>query len=297
MAFDGNGNWVSNFNAEEDRDNNIKILASRFDGIFIADIQQSFENCLTKDMQIKPQGNFDANSNRIINVADPVNNNDAVNLTTLNSKDGLLVHKSGAESITGSKTFSGEQYFSSSGCLMLKNTTVTKGTNPSSVQYWNIGMIGNTYNDYTSRLGCIESNINTSGKVETKIIAYKNQSSSTDAAYFGVSNSGGTHGATASSGVIDSITGWSVPKYTSGVSRSLNTTYTATDNGILYVYGYRGSGSTSTFNITINNVQVASVAMNDYNAYGNSFYLSKGDTYKTNNPSGTYKLTFFPLKG
>ncbi len=85
MAFDGNGNWVSNFNAEEDRDNNIKILASRFDNIFIADIQQSFENCLTKDMQIKPQGNFDANSNRVINVADPVNNNDAANKQTVDS--------------------------------------------------------------------------------------------------------------------------------------------------------------------------------------------------------------------
>ena len=85
MAFDGNGNWVSDFSAVADRDANIKILASRFDGIFIEDIAESFENCLTKDMQVKPQQSFDANNYKVINVADPTNNNDAVNLQTHNS--------------------------------------------------------------------------------------------------------------------------------------------------------------------------------------------------------------------
>ena len=83
MAFDGNGNWISNFSAVADRDANIKILASRFDDIFIADIAQSFENCLTKDAQVKPQQAFDANSYKIINVANPTNDNDAVNKYTL----------------------------------------------------------------------------------------------------------------------------------------------------------------------------------------------------------------------
>ena len=91
MAFDGNGNWVSNFSAVSDRDNGYKILASRFDGIFIADLQQSFENCLTKDMQIKPQANFDANNNRIIDVADPVNDTDAVNKQSLSSAISTLL--------------------------------------------------------------------------------------------------------------------------------------------------------------------------------------------------------------
>lgn len=127
MAFDGNGNWVSNFNAEEDRDNNIKILASRFDNIFITDIQQSFENCLTKDMQIKPQGNFDANSNRVINVSDPVNNNDAVNLATLNTKDGTALHKTGTETASGNKTFSGSTTFS--GNITSSGTNTFSGSN------------------------------------------------------------------------------------------------------------------------------------------------------------------------
>lgn len=86
MPFDGNGNWTSNFSAVADRDAGIKILASRFDNIFIDDISQSFENCLTKDAQVKPTTSFDANNNRIIDVADPVADGDAVNLSTLNDR-------------------------------------------------------------------------------------------------------------------------------------------------------------------------------------------------------------------
>lgn len=85
MAFDGNGNWISDFSAVADRDANIKILASRFDNIFIADIATSFENCLTKDGQVKTQTNFNANNYRVINVADPVNDKDAVNKEYLES--------------------------------------------------------------------------------------------------------------------------------------------------------------------------------------------------------------------
>ena len=83
MAFDGNGNWVSQFSAVADRDAGIAILASRFDNIFISDIAQSFENCLTKDAQVKPQQDFDANSHKVINVANPTASGDAVNYGTL----------------------------------------------------------------------------------------------------------------------------------------------------------------------------------------------------------------------
>ena len=84
--FDGNGNWTSDFSAQADRDNGIKILASRFDNIFIADIKESFENCLPKDGQIMPIGNFNMGGQRITNMADGVNSNDAVNKSQL---DGL----------------------------------------------------------------------------------------------------------------------------------------------------------------------------------------------------------------
>lgn len=99
MAFDGNGNWISDFSAVADRDAGIKILASRFDNIFINDIATSFENCLTKDGQVKTQTNLNANNYRVINVADPVNDKDAVNKETL---------EVGNITTTGDWTFSGD---------------------------------------------------------------------------------------------------------------------------------------------------------------------------------------------
>lgn len=83
--FDGNGNWTSDFSAQADRDNGIKILASRFDNIFIADIKESFENCLTKDGQIAPIGNFNMGGQRITNLNTGVNDNDAVNVGQMNN--------------------------------------------------------------------------------------------------------------------------------------------------------------------------------------------------------------------
>lgn len=83
--FDGNGNWTSDFSAQADRDNGIKILASRFDNIFIADIKESFENCLTKDGQITPIGNFNMGGQKITNLNAGVNDNDAVNKSQLDS--------------------------------------------------------------------------------------------------------------------------------------------------------------------------------------------------------------------
>ena len=84
--FDGNGNWTSDFSAESDRDNNIKILASRFDNIFIADIKESFENCLTKDGQIAPIGAFTMGGQKITNLGNGTNPNDAVNVSQVDSK-------------------------------------------------------------------------------------------------------------------------------------------------------------------------------------------------------------------
>ncbi len=84
--FDGNGNWTSDFSAISDRDNNIKILASRFDGIFIADIKESFENCLTKDGQIAPIGDFNMGGQKLTNLATGTNDNDAVNVSQIETR-------------------------------------------------------------------------------------------------------------------------------------------------------------------------------------------------------------------
>lgn len=84
--FDGNGNWTSDFSAQADRDNGIKILASRFDNIFIADIKESFENCLTKDGQIAPIGAFNMGGQKVTNLDNGTNPTDAINKSQLDSK-------------------------------------------------------------------------------------------------------------------------------------------------------------------------------------------------------------------
>lgn len=83
--FDGNGNWTSDFSAQADRDNGIKILASRFDNIFIADLKESFENCLTKDGQIAPIGAFNMGGQKITNIGTGSNDTDGVNFGQMNS--------------------------------------------------------------------------------------------------------------------------------------------------------------------------------------------------------------------
>lgn len=83
MAFDGNGNWIPEFSAKEDRDAGVKILAGRFDDVFQQDLKESFEKCLTNDGQSRPLQDFNFNNHRGINVADPETDSDVVNLRKL----------------------------------------------------------------------------------------------------------------------------------------------------------------------------------------------------------------------
>ena len=137
--FDGNGNWTSDFSAQADRDNGIKILASRFDNIFIADIKESFENCLTKDGQIAPIGNFNMGGQKITNVGNGTNDNDAVNKiqidnlsdnlqTQINTKanSSSVVNLTGTQTISGQKTFSKVAYGTASDVGNSIVTTVNK---------------------------------------------------------------------------------------------------------------------------------------------------------------------------
>jgi hypothetical protein len=80
MAFDGNGNWIPEFSAKEDRDAGVKILADRFDDVFQQDLKNSFEKCLTNDSQNRPLQDFNFNNNKGINVANPEKLGDVVNL-------------------------------------------------------------------------------------------------------------------------------------------------------------------------------------------------------------------------
>lgn len=161
--FDGNGNWTSDFSAQADRDNGIKILASRFDNIFIADIKESFENCLTKDGQITPIGNFNMGGQKITNVGNGTNDNDAVNMSQFNN----AVHKTGNENISGSKTFTGTLGIPSDNLITKQDNAMEGGqinfekpTNSSLTGNANIDIYGNrmrflgrnSSNNYTTPL-------------------------------------------------------------------------------------------------------------------------------------------------
>ena len=93
MPFDGNGNWTSNYYPQSGE----LIKASDFNNDFVADIANGFGNCVTRDGQGVMQTNTNANNYRVINVADPIAEKDAVNLQTFTQ---------GNNAITGTYTFS-----------------------------------------------------------------------------------------------------------------------------------------------------------------------------------------------
>lgn len=200
MPFDGNGNWTSNFNAEADRDAGYKILASRFDNILLADIAQSFENCLTKDTQVKPQQNFNANNYRVINVADPVDTKDAVNLGTLTGGDNTY---SGNNTFTGTNNFTGTitattkgntdsstnvattEYVTNHRCTTPATTTSTASVNAPAyvVENYYDSSTGSWYRIWSDgwiEQGGVESRTTTSGETFDKTVNLLKPMSSTN---------------------------------------------------------------------------------------------------------------------
>ena len=80
MGFDSNGNWTSDFYPETDRDEGIKILASKFQKLIQTDIKSGFDNCLTRDGAGKPQANLNFNGHKITNLANGELATDAMTL-------------------------------------------------------------------------------------------------------------------------------------------------------------------------------------------------------------------------
>ena len=86
------------------------------------------------------------------------------------------------------------------------------------------------------------------------------------------------------------IISWGMPDYTSGVSKSANTSYTAESNGFIY-----GFADQKTPHITIDGTQM-SFAVSRTDIYGGQsvsiFPIKKGSTW-----SCTIATTFFPAAG
>ena len=162
--FDGNGNWTSDFSAQADRDNGIKILASRFDNIFIADIKESFENCLTKDGQIAPIGDFNMGGQRLINLDDGINAKDAVNKSQLDTAIDTTVKLTGDQTIAGTKTFSSSPIVPTPAADDSSQKTANTAWVKNYVPSFAIG-----YPDYTAR---VSKNANTNYTAEFDGLLY-----------------------------------------------------------------------------------------------------------------------------
>ena len=86
MEWDGTGNIDRDFFPEEDRDNDIKILASKFETEF-QEMAETYENCMTLDSQTKPTQDVDVNNYKVINVEDGTATADAINFGQLDAVD------------------------------------------------------------------------------------------------------------------------------------------------------------------------------------------------------------------
>lgn len=78
MGWDGSGNYNRVLNWSDDSDAAIKIKSDRHD-TNDDDMAQALSNCLTKDGQSQPISDLPMNNHRLLQVADPVDQTDAVN--------------------------------------------------------------------------------------------------------------------------------------------------------------------------------------------------------------------------
>jgi hypothetical protein len=110
------------------------------------------------------------------------NDSNFVNSTQLATKanDDNVVHRSGNETIDGTKTFTGGVTLSSTAKMTVNHAKVVKGTNPSSTQFWQIfNCDKNGANWGTNTLSIIEGNLDANGKSSIYFRACKNEANST----------------------------------------------------------------------------------------------------------------------
>ena len=89
MPYNGSGAYTNPYYPTQDRDNAIPILASKFEDFFQVDLPATFGLCVTRDSQGVMTSNFNFNSFKGINLADPVLATDAVNKQTFDSSKDL----------------------------------------------------------------------------------------------------------------------------------------------------------------------------------------------------------------
>lgn len=115
-------------------------------------------------------------------------------VTAVNNAAVLL---KGNQTVNGVKTFTNNP-ISKNGTphFLLQSTNVSKGSNPSSNQYWCIPFTDKNGTGNANRLGLVETRIEANGNVSAYLVAYQNNSGSTANASMGIvkEKGGGAYG-------------------------------------------------------------------------------------------------------
>jgi hypothetical protein len=126
MGFDGNGKWTSNFYPISDRDNEVAILASKFQNLIQNDIKSGFDNCILRDGTGRPTSNINWNGYKITNLAAGTGATDAVNKEQM---DNAIATDLGTRALTdlSNLTQDGKDLLVPVGCLQMAPLTSLTG--------------------------------------------------------------------------------------------------------------------------------------------------------------------------
>lgn len=103
----------------------------------------------------------------------------------VNSTNNNIVHKTGDETIGGTKTFTKNLYLKNSDpAYVIRHLDITKGTNPSVKKYLAINLEDSVGGGLEHTLGIFETQIDTDGTVNTGMFAYENTTNSRNSVYF-----------------------------------------------------------------------------------------------------------------
>ena len=120
----------------------------------------------------------------------PAANDNSTKLATtawINGATNGIVHKTGDETISGGKTFTGGLYvLSASPYVLEKMNGITKGTAPSSNHFSGVLIFDNNGTATANRLGAIGTYYLTTGGTSTRLYAYNPTLSSTANEYVGI---------------------------------------------------------------------------------------------------------------
>ena len=158
----------------------------------------------------------------------------------VNTVGNNVVHLSGTETISGTKTFTAHNNFKQE--QSISNTSITKGTNPSSAQYTSLTFCDKNGTGFSAnQLGNVQHRLDTDGTSVTSLTAIKNDANSTSTASIGVA-----HG--------DDGTTYGFAPTPTGETTSTSSTKIATvawvntvGNGVMHLDGTETATGTKTF--------------------------------------------------